>query len=273
MGGTAALVPSARGADLEPVAELAEHDVPALVVVGALGLRVGSDALPASMLELHARAVAFRREPHLDLGRVALALEDVPREDEAGRRIPVDDSSPSDLSPRSLQTSYTSPPSRGSKTISLTVPLMEWLPTGHQLVASAVNTRNASSTAQSTVTVLRTTSMTRASLMTYLLLVAALGCGLEPREGLVPESVHPFAELRDAGRLQLVQVPRPVAPVRDEPGVLQHSQMLGHGGPAHGKLGCELADGARPRAQALEDLPPRRVAERVERVPVSIHLP
>ena len=68
-------------------------------------------------------------------------------------------------------------------------------------------------------------------------------------------------------------MPRPVAAVRDEARVLQDSEMLGDGGTAHRKLGGELADGARPRAQELEDLPASRVAERVERVSVSLHLP
>ena len=51
----------------------------------------------------------------------------------------------------------------------LTVPWIEWLATGHQLTASVVKMRKASSTAQSTVTVLRTTSITSASFMTNLL--------------------------------------------------------------------------------------------------------
>ena len=68
-----------------------------------------------------------------------------------------------------VETSYTSPPTSGSKTTSWIVSRIECVAAGHQLVASAVKTRNASSTAQSTVTTFRTTSMTSDSLMPFLL--------------------------------------------------------------------------------------------------------
>jgi hypothetical protein len=49
--------------------------------------------------------------------------------------------------------------------------------------------------------------------------------------------------------------------------------VLGDGWPADRQLRSELSDRARSRAEKLEDLPPRRVAEGVERMSVSIHLP
>jgi hypothetical protein len=45
--------------------------------------------------------------------------------------------------------------------------------------------------------------------------------------------------------------------------------VLGHSRPAHGNLAGELADRARAPAEELEDVPPRRVAERVEGMSVS----
>jgi hypothetical protein len=71
--------------------------------------------------------------------------------------------------------SYSSPPSLGSNTTSLTrAPWIEWVARGHHVLASAVNTRKASSTAQSTVTVLRTASMTIVSFMSMLAFVRPL---------------------------------------------------------------------------------------------------
>jgi hypothetical protein len=61
--------------------------------------------------------------------------------------------------------------------------------------------------------------------------------------------------------------------MRDEARVLEDAQVLGDRRPAHGQLRRELADRPRPPAQQLEDLPPRRIAERVERMTVSLHLP
>jgi hypothetical protein len=61
--------------------------------------------------------------------------------------------------------------------------------------------------------------------------------------------------------------------VRDETDVLEDAKVLRDGRPADRESGRQLADGAWPGAEQLEDLPPRRVAERVERMSVSYHLP
>ena len=68
-------------------------------------------------------------------------------------------------------------------------------------------------------------------------------------------------------------MPRPVALVRDEADVLEDTQVLRDGRPADGKARRELAYGPWSRTQQLEDLPPGRVAERVEGMSVSLHLP
>jgi len=96
---------------------------------------------------------------------------------------------------------------------------------------------------------------------------------LEPGEGVAPEGVHPVPEDADPSRVELVEMPRPASSVTDEADVLEDAEVLRDGRPADRKPGSELANGSRPRAEELEDLPPRRVAQRVERMVVSIHLP
>jgi hypothetical protein len=59
----------------------------------------------------------------------------------------------------------------------------------------------------------------------------------------------------------------------DETDVLEDAQVLRDGGPAHRQIGGEVPDRPRAGAKELEDLSPRRVAERVERMSVSTHLP
>ena len=55
--------------------------------------------------------------------------------------------------------------------------------------------------------------------------------------------------------------------------LLENSQVLRDRWTTDRQPVGELADGARPGAEQLEDLPPRRVAESVERVSVRLHLP
>ena len=66
---------------------------------------------------------------------------------------------------------------------------------------------------------------------------------------------------------------RSVLAMGDEPGILEDTQVLGDGGTAYRKVACELADLTRTGAQELEDVPSRRVAERIQRMSVSRHLP
>jgi hypothetical protein len=59
----------------------------------------------------------------------------------------------------------------------------------------------------------------------------------------------------------------------DEARVLEDAEMLGDGGTAHRDLRGELADRPGAAAEELEDQPASRVAEGVERMSVSLHLP
>jgi hypothetical protein len=61
--------------------------------------------------------------------------------------------------------------------------------------------------------------------------------------------------------------------VDDEAGLLEDAEVLRDGGAADREVGRELAHRPRPAAEELEDLPPRRVAQRVQRMTVSSHLP
>ena len=99
------------------------------------------------------------------------------------------------------------------------------------------------------------------------------GYRLEPRQRLAPESVDPVTKYSDARRVQLVEVSRAVSPMGDETCVLEDAKMLRHGGSAHGKSRRKVADRSRAGPEQLEDLSSRRVAQCVERVTVSNHLP
>ena len=73
--------------------------------------------------------------------------------------------------------------------------------------------------------------------------------------------------------VDLVQMSRPVATVGDKTRQLEDPQVLGHGWPAHGELRGELPDRSGSALQQLEDMPARGIAERVQRMTVSSHLP
>ena len=57
----------------------------------------------------------------------------------------------------------------------------------------------------------------------------------------------------------LVDPPGAVGAVADQPGFLEHPQVLGNGGTADGQLGGELPDGLGPAGKAFEDGPPGRI--------------
>ena len=56
-----------------------------------------------------------------------------------------------------------------------------------------------------------------------------------------------------------VDPPGAVRAVRDQPGLLEHPQMLGNGRAADRQRGGDLGDGLGPAGEALEDGPPGRV--------------
>jgi hypothetical protein len=53
--------------------------------------------------------------------------------------------------------------------------------------------------------------------------------------------------------------------VQDQPGLLEHLEVLGHGWPADRQPPGQVADGRWPADQQFEDRPAGRVTERAER--------
>ena len=92
----------------------------------------------------------------------------------------------------------------------------------------------------------------------------AIGRRDEAGQGVRPEEFDEGAQRQQAVRVDRVQPPSPLRAVDDEPGVLQHSKVLGDRRPADRKAGRDLHDGLRSFAEAVEDRPPGGVAERVE---------
>jgi hypothetical protein len=59
----------------------------------------------------------------------------------------------------------------------------------------------------------------------------------------------------------------------DEARILEDAEVLRHGRPAHRESGRELSHGPLPASKELEDLAARRVAECIQGMSVSNHLP
>ena len=98
----------------------------------------------------------------------------------------------------------------------------------------------------------------------------------ERRERRVPHLVQVLAHGGDAVRVHALDATSSFGPVDDEPGVLEHPQVLGDRRPAHGEGIGELADGPGPADQELEDGAASRITEcfqRVARSFVSDHEP
>src|SRR5690348_1114711 len=96
--------------------------------------------------------------------------------------------------------------------------------------------------------------------------MGCLGGGPEALQRVTPERVEVLAERGDRLRVDVVDAARARRTIDDEPDVLQHLQVLGDGRPADRKLVRQLPDGPRTVAQPFEDLPPMRIAERLERL-------
>ena len=79
---------------------------------------------------------------------------------------------------------------------------------------------------------------------------------------MVPEVVEVAAQQAQPLGVELIDASGADSLVDDQPGVLEHLQVLRDGRPADGQLAGELADRARSLAQVLEDRPPGRIAER-----------
>lgn len=97
---------------------------------------------------------------------------------------------------------------------------------------------------------------------------------LECSKRVRPESLEIASEQRESSRIQFVHSSCACRAVRDEPRILEHSQVLRDGGTADGKPMSEHADRARAGEQALDYRAASGIAEGIQLDSmVSIHLP
>jgi hypothetical protein len=89
--------------------------------------------------------------------------------------------------------------------------------------------------------------------------------GLVGRKRPCPEPIEIVTELAQPGRINLIDPPSTGRPIGHEARVLQHLEVLGHGGPADRELPSELPDRPWTLREELEDRTPHRFAESVKR--------
>src|SRR5438093_1710084 len=90
---------------------------------------------------------------------------------------------------------------------------------------------------------------------------------VESIEPLLPEpavTLHPFGDIPEALRLEPGRTPLRLAAARDEPGALEHLEMLRDRGKRHVEGLGQLRDGRLTLRETREDGPPCRVGERTE---------
>src|SRR4051794_20486665 len=105
------------------------------------------------------------------------------------------------------------------------------------------------------------------------MVVKEVGQVAQPASPVLLERVQPGIDLRERARRQVVD-PLLAAPfLRDEVGILQHAEVLGHRGAAELEQSDDLADRTRTLPQRVEDPPAHRVAQcgvRIHRHTTSI---
>ncbi len=99
--------------------------------------------------------------------------------------------------------------------------------------------------------------------------VSLLGGSTKCVERLVPEAVEVLSDGGQARLVDRVDPTRTLGSVRHEPGVLQHTEVLGHGWPADRKRAGDLDDRKRALGDALEDRTAGGIAKSVE-LPVRL---
>src|SRR3954463_2676763 len=99
-----------------------------------------------------------------------------------------------------------------------------------------------------------------------LLLVVLLDGALERRERLAPELVEVAAKRIHPVRIELIDPPSPVSLIHNQPGRLEHLQMLRHGGSTDRPFSGQLADSARTFGEPFEDRAPGWIGERCESI-------
>jgi hypothetical protein len=88
---------------------------------------------------------------------------------------------------------------------------------------------------------------------------------IQPIEALVPElavPLHPIGDLVQRSRLQPARPPLCLSSLRDQPGSLQHLEVLGDGGQAQGEGLGQLVDRGLALGEPRQDRSPRGIGER-----------
>src|SRR6185503_6136281 len=116
---------------------------------------------------------------------------------------------------------------------------------GHQVAISAVKTSNARPTGTFTVT----DSSTTRSLVSCIIRLSFLGGFLEGRECVLPEALEVLAQLGERVAVDAVVMARALGAVADEPGLLEHAEMLRDRGTRDVQATRELDDRLRPAAE------------------------
>src|SRR5438105_7285014 len=78
-------------------------------------------------------------------------------------------------------------------------------------------------------------------------------------------ALHPLRGLAQTVRLEPGRSPLGVAPARDQPGILEHFEVLRDRWKRHVERLRELRDRGFPGGETGEDRPPRRIGDRRER--------
>src|SRR5581483_6907109 len=137
---------------------------------------------------------------------------------------------------------------------------------GHHLPMLPVNDPNARSRLMLTTTLRRTGAGRISRLLmraaSFLLVrVVTLQIRREAIQRAAPHVVQPRADGAEPFRIDLVDTPCAGGGVPDQPGRLQNGQMLRYRRPGDRDPTGELAHGARPGPQSLEQLPPGRIGK------------
>ena len=82
-----------------------------------------------------------------------------------------------------------------------------------------------------------------------------LGRQRQTLQALVPEALQELTQPAQALGPRPVETPGAFPPLREEPGLLQHRQVLGDGGSRHVELGRNLTGGQLAVPDELEDAP------------------
>src|ERR671919_2565451 len=88
------------------------------------------------------------------------------------------------------------------------------------------------------------------------LLVRLLDDGLVGGQRPVPEPLEVGAQRAHPVRVEPVDAAGALGPLGNEPRLLEHPEVLGDGGATDRQLAGELADGARPLGQPLDNRSP-----------------